>query len=101
MGNTELEEDSPVKTLMPAVYEKLATMEREQLITQFVAAEFNRFMEYYKDAPDLNVYKEAKSSRRNSNVAFSRLFVNLGKTDKISSGDIIGLINSKMKGVNC
>jgi len=97
VDSTVLEEDSPVKTLMPAVYEKLATMEREQLITQFVAAEFNRFMEYYKDAPDLNVYKEAKS-RRNSNVAFSRLFVNLGKTDKITSGDIIGLINSKLKG---
>nr|WP_321450806.1 DEAD/DEAH box helicase [uncultured Carboxylicivirga sp.] len=100
VNNTELEDDSPVKALMPTVYEKLASMEREQLITQFVAAEFNRFMEYYKDAPDLNVYKEAKTSRRNSNVAFSRLFVNLGKTDKITSGDIIGLINSKIKGTS-
>ncbi|MCU4163613.1 DEAD/DEAH box helicase [Carboxylicivirga caseinilyticus] len=103
VDNTVLEDDSPVKALMPAVYEKLATMEREQLITQFVAAEFNRFMEYYKDAPDLNIYKEDRSKGRNGggrrgDVPFSRLFINLGKTDKVSSGDIIGLINSKFKG---
>lgn len=103
VGETELDEASPVNTLLPAVYEKLAALDKEQLIKQFVAAEFNRFMEYYKDAPDLNLYKDDKGGRggrnRRGDVPFSRLFINLGKTDKLTSGDIIGLINSKMKGV--
>ncbi|MCU4176380.1 DEAD/DEAH box helicase [Carboxylicivirga sp. N1Y90] len=105
---TELEETSPVNALLPAAYDKLANMEREQLIKQFVAAEFNRFMEYYKDAPDLNIYKEDRGrggrdrrdgGRGRDNADFSRLFINVGKVDKITSGDIIGLINSKLKGV--
>lgn len=99
--NIELEETSPVNEFLPAIYEKLATMERETLIRRFVAAEFNRFMEYYKDAPDLNVYntKESKGKRRGDRIPFSRLFINVGKTDKVNSGDLIGLINNKFKGV--
>ena len=104
VGETELEEASPVNALLPAVYEKLAAMDKENLIKQFVAAEFNRFMEYYKDAPDLNIYKDEKGRRGRSggvrsNESFSRLFLNVGKTDKLTSGDVIGLINSNMRGV--
>jgi ATP-dependent RNA helicase DeaD len=102
VGQTELEESSPVNAVLPSVYEKLAEMDKEQLIKQFVAAEFNRFMEYYKDAPDLNIYKEEggrKGRRDRDNVKFSRLFLNIGKTDKLTSGEVIGLINSNMKGI--
>ena len=106
VGETELEETSPVNALLPAVYEKLAAMDKEDLIKQFVAAEFNRFMEYYKDAPDLNIYKEERGKRGErrerggrGNESFSRLFLNVGKTDKLTSGDVIGLINSNMRGV--
>jgi ATP-dependent RNA helicase DeaD len=108
VGQTELEESSPVNDVLPAVYEKLAEMDKEQLIKQFVAAEFNRFMEYYKDAPDLNIYKEergkggrreGRGGRDRGNASFSRLFLNIGKTDKLTSGEVIGLINSNMRGV--
>ena len=58
-------------------------------------------MDYYKDAPDLNIYKEDKKDNkgsRKSSDAYSRLFINVGKADKVGSGDLIGLINTKMKG---
>ncbi len=108
---TELEESSPVNSFMPAIFEKLASISREDLITKFVTADFSRFMDYYKDAPDLNVYNTRESkgsgsrrergerSDRGDRVPFSRLFVNLGKADDVNSGDLIGLINSKMKNV--
>lgn len=106
---TEVDETSPVSAFLPAIYEKLASLEREELIKKFVAADFRRFVEYYKNAPDLNVYnaRESKGNRRDrgdrndrgDRVPFSRLFVNMGKTDDVNSGDLIGLINSKMKGV--
>lgn len=143
---TELEENSPVNNFLPAIYEKLSALNHEDLIKQFVATEFSRFMDYYKDAPDLNIYSSAREPResrdgrgrdsrdsrsssrdggrergdggrdrdsgrdrdrdsgrdrgRGRDGDFSRLFINLGKVDKVESGDLIGLINSKMKGVN-
>ena len=38
-------------------------MSREELIKKFVSAEFNRFLEYYKNAVDINV-KESSSRDR-------------------------------------
>ncbi len=98
---TELEEISPVNNFLSTIYEKLSNLSHEELIKQFVATEFNRFMDYYKDAPDLNIYKEDKKDNkgsRKSSDAYSRLFINVGKADKVGSGDLIGLINTKMKG---
>ncbi len=44
-----------IEPFLPAVYEKLADLDREELIKRFVSLEFNRFLEYYRNAPDLNV----------------------------------------------
>jgi len=43
-----------IEPFLPAVYEKLADLDREELIKRFVSLEFNRFLEYYRNAPDLN-----------------------------------------------
>ncbi len=40
---------------MPVIYKKLAWLEREELIKHFVSVEFNRFLKYYENAPDINV----------------------------------------------
>ena len=41
--------------MIAEISEKLAILDRETLIKRFVSLEFNRVLEYYKDAPDLNV----------------------------------------------
>ncbi len=50
---------------MPVIYKKLAWLEREELIKHFVSVEFNRFLEYYENAPDINV-DEANYNERDS-----------------------------------
>ncbi|MBX2846389.1 MAG: DEAD/DEAH box helicase [Saprospiraceae bacterium] len=50
----EVEHDK-IEQFLPAIYEKLDGMDREQLIKHFVSAEFNRFLKTYKGSPDLNV----------------------------------------------
>jgi ATP-dependent RNA helicase DeaD len=40
---------------LPSIEEKLAHLDKEALIKHFVSAEFNRFLSFYKNAPDLNV----------------------------------------------
>jgi len=44
-----------IEPFLPAVYEKLQHLSREELIQHFVSAEFNRFLAYYKNARDINV----------------------------------------------
>lgn len=50
---------------MPVIYKKLAWLDREELIKHFVSVEFNRFLQYYENAPDINV-DEANYSERDS-----------------------------------
>ncbi|MBZ0241955.1 MAG: DEAD/DEAH box helicase, partial [Bacteroidales bacterium] len=44
-----------VEAYLPVVFRKLEWMSREELIKRFVSIAFNRFLDYYRDAPDLNV----------------------------------------------
>jgi ATP-dependent RNA helicase DeaD len=48
---------------MPVIYKKLAWLEREELIKHFVSVEFNRFLQYYENAPDINVNESHFSGR--------------------------------------
>jgi len=50
-----------IEPFMSSVYDSLKDISREELIKRFVSLEFNRFLDYYKDAEDLSV--EVKSMR--------------------------------------
>lgn len=52
--------ESQIGQFMPVIYKKLAWLDREELIKHFVSVEFNRFLQYYQNAPDINV-DESKS----------------------------------------
>ncbi|MEO0339523.1 MAG: DEAD/DEAH box helicase, partial [Bacteroidota bacterium] len=47
-------DEKEIEPFLPEIYEKLEALDREQIIKHFVYSEFNRFLDYYKDAPDLN-----------------------------------------------
>ncbi|RLD51830.1 MAG: ATP-dependent helicase, partial [Bacteroidetes bacterium] len=53
-------DDSQIEQFLPVIYKKLDWLSREDLIKHFVSVEFNRFLGYYKNAPDIN----ASTSRR-------------------------------------
>lgn len=85
---------------LPIVFKKLNWLTREELITRVVALNFNRFLDYYKDAKDLNVdesesgkKKEKKAKKEHDDSNKVRLFVGLGKRDRIKPNILIGLIN--------
>lgn len=48
-------DDEQIGPFLEIIYEKLGGLSREELIQNFVSAEFNRFLEYYKKARDINV----------------------------------------------
>ncbi len=92
--------EGTVTQFLPAIYEKLSGFSREQLIEKIVAAEFEQFNNYYRDAQDLNIYpqkREKMAGKPSGN--FARLFINLGKTDRMNAGDLIGLVNNYTRGL--
>jgi len=109
MKNVEVD-NKQINAFIPAIMNKLEGFDREELIKKFVSLEFNRFLEYYKNTPDLNVpessRKRSKDGRRqdsrredsrreerHSTQDLTRFFINLGKTDNLKPVDIIGMIN--------
>jgi ATP-dependent RNA helicase DeaD len=66
---------------MPDILKLLNDLSKEELIKRFVSTEFNRFLEYYKNAPDLNS-SEAGGTRSSSSG--KRLFINLGSLDGLN-----------------
>jgi len=55
--------EKEIGPFLPEIYEKLADMDREELIQRFVSTEFNRFLDYYKKARDLNGNENSRGGR--------------------------------------
>lgn len=69
--------DEQISPFMEQIFSKLQYLSKEDLLTRFVSLEFNRFLEYYKDAPDINVVEK---SRENKNDREAR--ENRGRRDR-------------------
>jgi ATP-dependent RNA helicase DeaD len=92
--------ETQIEEFLAVVYKKLEWLSREELIKRFVSAEFNRFLDYYKNAPDLNVKEQPRSERRDrddrrssSDKKFTLFRINIGSMDGLNARDLIGLIN--------
>jgi ATP-dependent RNA helicase DeaD len=89
-----------IEKYLPAIYEKLAWLDREELIKHFISVEFNRFLEYYKDASDLNVAQRDKQAPSGQRIleSFARFHINLGTKQNLSASSLISLINRNCHG---
>lgn len=86
-----VEED--IKDFLPAVYSELMELSKEDIIKRFTSLEFNHFLDYYRDAPDLNQPKGAEREEREERfVTGDRLFINLGKMDGLDKGKLLSLV---------
>ncbi len=83
--DVQVNEDA-IEKYLPKIYKELDELSKEEIIKRFVSTEFNRFLDYYKNAPDLNVSSGRGAQKRNDKTA--RLFVNLGELDKMTSSDL-------------
>ncbi len=55
--------DAEIETFLPQVYEELNDLTKNDLIKRFASIEFNRFLDYYRNAPDLNGDQRRTSER--------------------------------------
>lgn len=107
--------EEEIESFLPGIYRKLEWLSKEDLIKRVVSMEFNRFLDYYSNAPEIETpsagdrrgerepkerkdYGSAREkSERKAEKGFTRLFLNLGKTDGFYANQIIELINRNMK----
>ena len=108
---TEVNEKE-IEAFLPQIYSSFEELSKEELIKKFVSAEFNRFLEYYRKAGDLNASSRSKegkdltfgrdrgdrgdrkprSSRDRQEVGKTRFFVSLGKRDGLNPGGLLRTI---------
>ncbi|MDX2136241.1 MAG: DEAD/DEAH box helicase [Saprospiraceae bacterium] len=85
-----------IEPYMPAIYEELKDLTKEELIKRFASVELNRFLAYYRNAPDINP-PERGERRKVSPAAHAdgsqvRLFVNIGSMDGVSKSEFLQLL---------
>ena len=106
--------EEEIESFLPGIYRKLEWLSKEDLVKRVVSMEFNRFLEYYKNAPEIEELKAGGDKRgdskdrksrgsdrqktaRKAEEGYERLFLNMGKTDGFYANQIIELINRNLK----
>ncbi|MFD2598634.1 DEAD/DEAH box helicase [Sphingobacterium corticis] len=101
-----------IAPFLPSIMENLQDLSKEEIIARFASLEFNKFLDYYRNAPDLNVdARDIRNDRgergdrregrnREASKGYTRLFINLGSVDDFSRGDMLGYIcnNTRISG---
>ena len=86
--HVKVNEQGIIKYLKP-VFEEFEELSKEELIKRMVSIEFNRFLDAYRQAPDLNVdiahQGKGNQSYRNNGP---RMFINLGSMDGLNEGSM-------------
>ena len=105
--NIEVDNEK-IEPFLSSIHKKLDGLDRDQLIKHFVYAEFSRFISYYKNARDVNVFSAKKSSRsrtdrksrgrdNSSKNNFTRFHINIGTKHRLNPLKLISLINESLK----
>jgi ATP-dependent RNA helicase DeaD len=86
--------EAEIAEFLPALFDEFKDITKEDLIKRFASIEFNRFLDYYRNAPDLNSDAgrgEGGSGERYSSG--SRFFINVGKMDGVDVSRLLEIID--------
>ena len=112
-------DDAEMEKYMPGIGKKLSWLSEQDLLKRVFALEFNRLLDYYKDAPKIDFIDEkperAKGDRKSDRKTFdraadnnkdrrtaepgmARIYVNAGKNDGFYAGNLIDMLNHVVPG---
>ncbi|MFT3753305.1 MAG: DEAD/DEAH box helicase [Paludibacter sp.] len=101
MQNVEVGEEQ-IAPYIPQIMKQLEGLSKEEILKRFVSLEFNRFLEYYKDAEDLNYHEHRKErgdrperTERGGKSGGNRvrLKMNIGEREGIDPRRFLGIVN--------
>ncbi|MBD5321273.1 MAG: DEAD/DEAH box helicase [Bacteroides sp.] len=112
--------EDEIARYLPGISRKLEWLSEEDLLKRVISLEFNRLLDYYKDAPVIDTIdvkpererkRKGKDSERNARPAddkekdrrtagrgMERIYVNVGKRDGFFAGNLIELLNREVQG---
>jgi ATP-dependent RNA helicase DeaD len=101
-------EHQEIERILPEIEEKLASLDREELLKRVISLQFDRFLDDYRYGEDLVSPtserdegfrgKGRKDSLKSFSGNYTRLFINLGKTDGFYPEQLISLVNKNTNG---
>jgi ATP-dependent RNA helicase DeaD len=97
-----------IEKFLPEIKQKLEGLDREELLKRVISLEFDRFLDDYRHGDDLidpvpeKEHSFGKSRKKDSHEQYpgnyTRLFINLGKSDGFYPEQLIELINTNTRG---
>lgn len=107
-------DETEIGKYLPGVSRKLSWLSGEDLLKRLISLELHRLIQYYKDAPVIDLIDEKKSKkerkekgrerdprekdRRTAEEGMERIYVNLGKADGFYAGNLIDMLNHTVEG---
>ena len=93
---TEVRE-SDISQFLPLIMSEFDGLTKEDVVKKFISAEFNRFIDYYEKAGDLNAHPDKKGAgtskgRRDRDENRTRYFVSIGRKDGLNPGGLLRVI---------
>ncbi|MBL7828876.1 MAG: DEAD/DEAH box helicase [Saprospiraceae bacterium] len=88
-----------IEPFMPWIMEELKDLDKDELIRRFASVEFNRFLAYYRNAPDINIRPKGDRGGRDGaqrgagSGQMHRLFLNVGEIDGINKKEFIKFLS--------
>lgn len=106
-------DDTEINKYFTGVSRKLGWLSQEDLLKRVLSLEFNRLLDYYKDAPTIDYIDEKPSrerkgrkddgqprdkDRRTASRGMARIYLNVGKRDGFYAGNLIEMLNKNVEG---
>ncbi len=85
--------DDEIGEFLPQVFEELNDLSKEEIIKRFASIEFNRFLDYYRNAPDLNIDAQRGAGSSDKYPSGTRFFINVGKMDGVDVSRLLELVD--------
>ena len=109
-------DDDQIAPYMDEINRQFEYVDKEDIIKKMVTITFGKFLNYYKNAPEIQKPETGRGSRggdkggkadrrqgaqrgpRNAEEGYRRLFINLGKADGFYPGEVMQFLNRHVKG---
>lgn len=115
--------EDEISSYLPGISRKLEWLSEQDLLKRVISLEFNRLIEYYKDAPKIDFVETKPTSRaerkarkererkdidrpkndkekdrRTAERGMERIYINIGKRDGFFAGNLIEMLNKLITG---
>lgn len=93
-------DNKEISKYLPAIYNELKDIEKDELIKRIVSLEFSRFIDYYREEENLNIDFKKKDHMRakGPDNKINSMFINLGSMDGFNTNSMLDYL-MKMTGL--